>query len=243
MLPQPLFYKRYIDDIFYIARSTEEAKLFFSRFNSIIPTIRCGSLTVDSHVGIFLDIQIYKGTRFDSLNILDFKTYQKEQNRYLYLAPNSFHRRDIFKSVIISELNRYRLTCTDDNDFYRMSSLFYQRLLARGYNPNYLNYCFPSHSTREQLITDLSTRYIALSSNLYRQYQSKHIPLLFKTLNTFETSQLNISQLTCIPSDIQSSLTDTASKSILSTDPTTCYCNSKTNYTIVGNARKTLYQR
>ena len=244
LLTHPLFYKRYIDDIFYIARSREEADIFFNRFNSIIPTIRCGSLTVDSDTGIFLDIQIYKGSRFSSSNILDFKTYQKEQNRYLYLAPNSFHRRDIFKSVIISELNRYRLTCTDDNDFYRMSTLFYQRLVARGYNPLYLDGCFPCHSTRETLIAELSKRYNALSNTLgHGQY--KNIPLLFKTLNTFETSQLNISKLTSIPDELKLSLssTDKATQHILSENPTTCYCNSQTSYTIVGNARKTLYQR
>lgn len=37
--------------------------------------------------GIFLDIEIYKGQRFGSSSVLDFKVYHKEQNSYLYLAP------------------------------------------------------------------------------------------------------------------------------------------------------------
>jgi len=158
VLSPPLFYRRYIDDVFYVAKSIEDAEVFFQKFNNILPTIRCGSITIDQQSGIFLDVEIYKGPRFVSHNILDFRTYQKAQNRYLYLAPNSFHRRDIYKSTIISELNRYRLTCSEDMDFYRMRSLFYQRLVARGYNPEYLNLIFPCHSSRSELLQSIQHR-------------------------------------------------------------------------------------
>lgn len=243
--PTPLFYKRYIDDIFYIARSKEEAQHFFKRFDSVVESIRCGSLTIDQHSGIFLDVEIYKGSRFTSCNILDVKTYQKEQNRYLYLAPNSFHRREIYKSMIISELNRYRLTCTDDNEFVRMRLLFYQRLIARGYNPDYLHTIFPCHSTRQDLLTNLSERCSNNNSiNNKNNNNKKSIPLLFKSLNTYETTQLNISRLTSISADTQKALNNEniAVQQLLSENPTTCYCNSSTSYNIVGNARKTLYQ-
>ncbi len=240
-LPTPLFYKRYIDDIFYIARTKLEAQQFFQRFDSVVSTIRCGALTIDSSSGIFLDVEVYKGSRFNSSHVLDFKTYQKEQNRYLYLAPNSFHRRDVFKSMIVSELNRYRLSCTDDNEFHRIRSLFYQRLVARGYHTEYLNAVFPTHSSREDLLLSLMHRY---SNNTITTISKQSIPLLFKTLNTFETSQLNISRLTSITADTLSSLsTDSiATQQLLSTNPTTCYCNANTSYNIVGNARKTLHQ-
>lgn len=243
-LPIPLFYKRYIDDIFYIARAKLEAQQFFQRFDSVVATIRCGSLTIDSTSGIFLDVEIYKGPRFNSSRVLDFKTYQKEQNRYLYLAPNSFHRRDIFNSMIISELNRYRLSCTDNNEFYRIRSLFYQRLVARGYHTEYLNVVFPTHSSREELLHSLTNRYSNSSTPTTTSCPKHSIPLLFKTLNTYETSQLNISRLTSITADTLSALSsDTvATQQLLSTNPTTCYCNANTSYNIVGNARKTLHQ-
>lgn len=247
-LAAPLFYKRYIDDIFYIARSTSEANKFFDCFRQIIPSIRCGSLTIDATTGIFLDIQVYKGSRFLQTGVFDFKTYQKEQNRYLYLAPNSFHRRNIFASFIISELNRYRLSCTDTNEFYTISSLFYQRLVARGYNPHYLNAVFASVSSRDKLLSDLSHRYRTQhASNSSFTTNTKSVPLLFKSLNTYETAQVKISKATRISLQIQAELSnnivDSATTSILSTHPTTCHVNSATSYTIVGNARKTLYQR
>ena len=238
ILPSPLFYRRYIDDIFYVAHTKEDAEKFFHQFNNVLATIRCGSITIDNHSGIFLDIDIYKGSRFQSHNILDFRTYQKSQNRYLYLAPNSFHRRDIFKSTIVSELNRYRLTCSDDNDFIRMRNLFYQRLVARGYNSKYLNLIFPCHANREELLQRIQQRFTIINNN-------DQVPLLFKITNTFELSNIRLSQLTKVPDPIRDQIntTDEHASSILSQPVISCFSNSTSSYKYIGNGRKTLYQK
>ncbi|MBV6504761.1 MAG: hypothetical protein ILNGONEN_00313 [Syntrophorhabdaceae bacterium] len=237
VLSPPLFYRRYIDDVFYVAKSIEDAEVFFQKFNNILPTIRCGSITIDQQSGIFLDVEIYKGPRFVSHNILDFRTYQKAQNRYLYLAPNSFHRRDIYKSTIISELNRYRLTCSEDMDFYRMRSLFYQRLVARGYNPEYLNLIFPCHSSRSELLQSIQHR---VADTAVRNALDK-IPLLFKVTNSSELSHVRLSQLTHIPEKLLEHA-DHHAMAILSQPVVSCYSNSASSYKYIGNARKTLHQ-
>lgn len=235
-LTPPLFYRRYIDDIFYVAQSVNDAELFFQKFNNVLPTIRCGSITIDQHSGIFLDVEIYKGPRFTSRNILDFRTYQKAQNRYLYLAPNSYHRRDIYKSTIVSELNRYRLTCSEDNDFYRMRSLFYQRLVARGYNPAYLNLIFPCHSSRLELLQSIHRRVGEKAINSLDK-----IPLLFKVTNSSELSHIRFSQLTRVPDELLKS-GDKYTMSLLSQPVISCFSNGASSYKHIGNARKTLHQ-
>lgn len=236
---QPLFYRRYIDDIFYIADTLEDANQFFQKFNSMFPTIRCGSITMDVQSGIFLDVEIFKGPRFATNGVLDFRTYQKPQNRYLYLAPNSFHRRDIFKSMILSEIHRYRLTCSNDNDFDRMRSLFYQRLIDRGYNPDYLNCIFPFHSDRATLLTKVQQRFSTVLPK-----QKKVTPLLFKTVNSVETSLVPLTRLLRASDEIQTSLaaTNPQASAVMSTPIITCYSNASTSYKYIGNARKTLHQ-
>ncbi len=236
VLTPPLFYRRYIDDVFYVAESVNDAELFFQKFNNVLPTIRCGSITIDQHSGIFLDVEIYKGPRFASQNILDFRTYQKAQNRYLYLAPNSYHRRDIYKSTIVSELNRYRLTCSEDNDFHRMRSLFYQRLVARGYNPTYLNLIFPCHSSRLELLQSIHQRVGEKAINPLDK-----IPLLFKITNSSELSHVRFSQLTRVPDKLLSS-GDKYTMPLLSQPVISCFANGASSYKHLGNARKTLHQ-
>lgn len=238
----PIYYKRYIDDIFMITTSKEEAELFINRFNSVVPTIRCGSVTIDFTTGIFLDIEVYKGSRFCTANLLDVRIYQKVQNRYLYLAPNSFHRRDIFKSTIISELNRYRLCCSNDVEFFSIKCLFFQRLVARGYNPDYLISLFPFHSTRSQLLQNISLRFSIDSKKQSTTSSSLSLPI-FKSLNTYETTQLSISKLISIPLNLQNAINDDDfMKQLFSQSPITCFCNADTAYKLIGNARKTLHE-
>lgn len=248
-LPQfkPIFYKRYIDDIFMITDSYSDANEFITHFNSIVSTIRCGSVTISETSGIFLDVEIYKGDRFYASNILDTRIYQKAQNRYLYLAPNSFHRRDIFKSTIISELNRYRLCCSNDQEFYNMKTIFYQRLIARGYNADYLMSVFPFHSSREQLLEHISNRFSAKqnqhSSSSNNTTSTLSVPPIFKSLNTYETTQLSLTKLLRIPSELQDLISNDANISqVLPQQPISCFCNSETSYNLIGNARKTLHK-
>lgn len=238
----PTYYKRYIDDIFMITRTKEEAELFINIFNSIVPTIRCGSVSIDFNSGIFLDIEVYKGTRFITTNILDVRIYQKAQNRYLYLAPNSFHRRDIYKSTIISELNRYRLCCSNDEEFLNIKVLFFQRLVARGYNPDYLCSIFPYHLSRKELLDKISTRFDDTKQSTNTSSTTTSLPI-FKSLNTYETTQLPISKLISIPYDLEDDFQkDPLMSQLFQKSPITCFCNAETAYNLIGNARKTLYR-
>lgn len=237
---QPLLYKRYIDDIYLIVRHREEATTFFGAFNDkVVPTIRCGSITIDPSSGIFLDLETFKGPRFAASGILDVKTYQKVQNRYLYLAPNSFHNRAVFQSTIVSELNRYRLTCNSDADFYNMRSLFYQRLLARGFNPLYLNSVFPLHHTRTVLLSHLATRYSSASPTVRKPY--KPGPKVFKTQFDMETKQIPFSHILRLPTEIAED--ESLFQFFGHRQPLTSYSNARTSQSIVGTAHKHIHRQ
>lgn len=234
---KPLFFKRYIDDLFLIFRLPSEANLFFSSFNGILPTIRCGAITIKHDTGIFLDLEIFKGTRFDSAAILDFKTYQKAQNRYLYLSPNSFHSRSVYIGTIKSELNRYRLTCNSDSDFDELKCLFYQRLVARGFSTTFLNAVFPSHHSRTYLVQCLRERYSSSSQKKAEKLSLK----VFKTQLNMETIQIPFSTILRLPNCITSD--PILYKFFGERNPLVSYSNAQTSHIAVGSARKHLHTK
>jgi hypothetical protein len=60
---QPIYYKRYIDDLFGITRTKEDAEFFLSTLHHRRPNIKLTPTPFDiSHsTGNFLDLKIYKG--------------------------------------------------------------------------------------------------------------------------------------------------------------------------------------
>ena len=173
---KPLMFKRYIDDIFAIFSNCEDARVFINAFNSVLPTIKCSSPTISNQDGIFLDLIIFKGDRFQKDRCFDTRIYQKPQNKYLYLTPNSFHPKSVFPAFIVAELNRYRLCCNNDKDFLAVKDDFYKRLLARGYDPLTLNSLFTKWSPRETLLEKVRRR---IRGDNTPQHCSR--PLVFKT--------------------------------------------------------------
>jgi len=133
---------------------------------------------------------------------LDFRTYQKEQNRYLYLAPNSFHNRAVFRGYILSELDRYRLNSTDDDEFAAMKRNFYQRLLQRGYSSIYLDCVFPFHHTRTEILQRINEIYSFSNNGMTVKQSSKSSAFVFKSQLSSETLQIPFSRSVRLPSNI-----------------------------------------
>lgn len=214
---KPLLYKRYIDDIFGIFNSFEDAKLFLTKFGSDenLPTIKCSSYTIDNKEGIFLDLKIFKGERFQSSDRLDIKVFQKPQNKYLYLPPNSFHPKSIFPAYIKAEINRYRLISTNDIDFEEVKEEFRNRLLSRGYTRTFLEPLFLTGKTRNELLL--------IAREKKKKKQSKKGKFIFKTLYHPQTKALQLKS--CLKLTERAKLSRDGDKLFQGQDPIICYSN------------------
>ena len=192
----PLYYKRYIDDIFAIFKCEQDMDHFHNNFN----TLRQGNIKlITTHTGkyvTFMDLSISINN-----NNIEVKIYQKPQNSYLYLPPSSFHQRHVFHNTIIAELKRYKLKCTHIADYEAIQTEFYHRLIARGYNTNDVNKIFNQCAsiTREHLIHDLITR-----RNNIKQHDI-NTPMIFVTTNTPLTRHLQFSKILQPTEELQSS--------------------------------------
>lgn len=158
-LASPFYYKRYIDDIFAIVSTAEEATTLTTAFNSQYETIK---ITHDyGHSVTFLDVTISKPSDLSNTTTsgaIQLKTalFQKPMNRYIYIPPTSYHQSPTFKAYISAELRRYTLLNSDPLDLLRSKNLLYERLLQRGYEPEFLRDIFDSTSfNRSDLINQI----------------------------------------------------------------------------------------
>lgn len=149
---RPLFSKRFIDDIFALCKTNEDAELYKELINREYPTINTTG-TISPQSGIFLDIEIFKGPLFEKEQILDTKLYQKSTNKYLYLSPATYHPTHVLTGYITSEIKRYRTLCNSDTDYTTAKNNFYQRLIVRHYPVKFLTPLFTTHHDRKTLLT------------------------------------------------------------------------------------------
>ena len=109
----PLLDYRFIDDLLIIAQSEEDAHMILKTFNSIDPLIQLTG-TISYTTTNFLDLTLYKGSRFNHSNRFDLDVYQKPSNQFLFLPAGSYHPEHVFKGWIQGYLGRLRTNCTDD---------------------------------------------------------------------------------------------------------------------------------
>lgn len=132
-----IMYRRYIDDVFGIFRGTNEEFLnFIEDFKSTNPTI--GITFTHSKTSVdFLDISFYV-----EKNKLQWRTHQKELNKFQYLIPSTCHPKHTLKGYIKGECIRYIRTCSTAKDYYQLLNLFRERLSRRGYKREFLDKIF-----------------------------------------------------------------------------------------------------
>ena len=68
----------------------EDVKCWVDQFNSLRKTITIDKWSFGNHVE-FMDLYIYKGDKFYTSGILDFKIFQKDINRYISIRCKSGH--------------------------------------------------------------------------------------------------------------------------------------------------------
>lgn len=129
------YFRRFIDDVFAIFYNKQEAQWFIDKFNELgLDSIYFdeNSVTIGDE-GIFLDLHLSLIREGEFITI---KTdiFQKLINIYQYITPSSDHGKHIFTNLVLNELKRYRLICSDDDSYEDIKNQFTIRLLARGYD-------------------------------------------------------------------------------------------------------------
>ena len=138
---KPLVLKRYIDDIFIIW--TESLEKFLSELNKVHPSVHFTQQHCSTSID-FLDITIFKGTGFEYINLLDIKTYQKQNNLYQYLHYSSEHPHSVFEGLISGECIRTNTlecnfnTIITDEATSTWLLVYYKSKCLKQYNQVYL---------------------------------------------------------------------------------------------------------
>lgn len=244
---RPLFFSRYIDDFFIVMRSKQDAELFIESFNRQSPTIRCPEPCINAEEGIMLDMKIYKGRDFADTGRFSTVLYQKPQNKYLYLPPSSFHSHHVFPAFIQAEIHRYRILCSETEEFDLACANFYSRLSNRGYSAEQLDGWFYTarERTREDLLSAVRNRF----SQQQQQQQdssspssSKTTPIIFKCHFTPETKAIKISS--CLQPQGEEWAKGSKVRSVFENGPPiTCFMNSATIHSFFRQSRKHLHHQ
>ena len=130
---QLFYYRRFIDDIFAIwliedGTSWTDFKHDINDFGVLTWETEEPSTSVN-----FLDMTL---TIVEDR--IEFRTYQKDMNLYLYLPPTSAHPGGCIKGTIYGLIGRYFAQNTHRKDYLKFVGLLYSRLLNRGWEQSYI---------------------------------------------------------------------------------------------------------
>jgi len=162
-------HKRFIDDIFGVWVGTKsDFKKYVEDLNNFgILKWKASSLSKSVD---FLDMtfSLEKNGRITT------RTFQKENNPYLYIPPHSAHAPGVIKGTVFGVVRRYYEQNTYQQDYIFFTNLFFKRLLARGWdamvikpifinamerlqseNPSYNNH-LPLSNIRDQLFIHIT---------------------------------------------------------------------------------------
>ena len=107
-----LLYCRFIDDIFFLWKGTEETLLkFFEEINSIHPTIKFDYTDSKEKIN-FLDTSIV----ITEDNKLKTTIYSKPTDQKAYLHAKSYHPNSTKDAIVFSQALRIKRICSEDSD-------------------------------------------------------------------------------------------------------------------------------
>ena len=177
----PKLYKRYVDDLFMLTRSSEEADLYFTILKSLHPSI---NFTMEKEMNgrlAFLDILIIRENGKFKTEIYRKPTDTGLMLNYLAVAPQLFKR-----NLVIGEAIRVTKRCSEFYDKNRALMALRERLKKNQYPDRFVDRCFrealgPAKSepsddsgSEEETEDDRNKHIFAL------EYRGKHTELFMK---------------------------------------------------------------
>lgn len=166
----PLYYFRYLDDIFGIwTHSEEDFVQFVNILNSHDPSIQLKHNFNDSSMD-FLDITVYKNPLFHENQKLETKVFFKKTDTHSLLYKTSFHPKHTYMGLVKSQLLRFHRICSNDRDFWEATHVLFTSLRRRGYSRTFLRHClknFKIHKKNDKKhIIPLITRFSSGSATI-----------------------------------------------------------------------------
>ena len=130
---KPIAFKRFIDDVFCLWNiNREHIDQFIEQCNNHHPTIKFTAEISEQEI-TFLDTNVYKGVRFNTVSILDVKTHFKPTETFQYTEFTSCHPPGVKKGFIKGEALRLLRTNSSRFNFEENITKFKRNLIARGY--------------------------------------------------------------------------------------------------------------
>ncbi len=125
---KPLFFVRYLDDIFFVwPGDVESLKQYEQYLNTLIPDIKI-TLEHNTQEIPFLDALIYKHN-----NTLQTRPYFKPTDTHQLLHTDSYHPSHTFKGLLKSQLIRFKRLSSTQADYYMACKILFSSLKHRGY--------------------------------------------------------------------------------------------------------------
>ena len=124
-----ILYRHFIDDIFAIWAGPKDTLVdFLDALNNKSDRLKLTHCISDSSMS-FLDLLLFRDA---SSSVLQFSTFQKPLNKYLYIHFESFHPSSNKKAFIKGELIRYARNSSCLKAFSETREKFWKRLRVRG---------------------------------------------------------------------------------------------------------------
>jgi hypothetical protein len=130
-IAKPIYYKRFIDDLFIILldNNSFDFQLLHDSFKPLKLNVVCNERVN------FLDLDISFNNILRKVN---FKLFLKKTNSFSYLLTSSNHPQHIFKNIPKSIFLRVKKNCSSFLDYLYFSTLILNQLLLCGYEFNFL---------------------------------------------------------------------------------------------------------
>lgn len=129
-----LFYKRFIDDLFFVWEGTESSlHAFMCELNSNKNNIKL-DYTYSKERIHFLDVNVRR-----TGNSLSTTVYFKPTDRNSYLPINSGHHPLWLMNIPKGQIMRIRRNCTLDSDFRAQATVIKENFVQKGYKEQQLD--------------------------------------------------------------------------------------------------------
>ena len=116
-LPDPIIYRRMVDDIAAVVRDMNSALTLMKLLETNVDKGIKFEYQISKDKLIFMDLEIFKTDVLKQRGKLDTTLYQKPMNKYLFLPFQSAHPLSVFKAWITCYIQRIRVLCSIDEMF------------------------------------------------------------------------------------------------------------------------------